>query len=539
MRLIFIALGSRGDVQPIALLAQEGLRRKKRGTHTYFITHRDHKDLCFKHWFKDFACFTREKDVGGNEISRTKSETTAGIVFVFLKSHVFLKNKNQNGEVLKIPTVFNEWIECRNAISQLSCFAKSKPVMVLHDCVAICNHFAFPGVIDLFQHNLNNLFIIAPCHSNCIRIPTAMRSSVEDILARFRRKSDETAIDQSCEAFLRHQIEVYLWILFTNKYDQFCSLVGNNQLPLQLEMVFASIHSTWRDGMKPFPHFLFANGSTEPKADTNMEHLLNVGFIMEEDLSPEGGCSRIKKQRLFDDANSLLGNFLIEKLADTSRVVLLNFGSMSSFVNWKAVFQMFDSTLGYTFIILVSVQVYTLHDLEENVCSQKWNVHGYGIRNRVAEENSCRSIFVGSYSFSKLFNLVQVAIAPCNDRLPNESLTKDRKIDLDKPRVVLIHHGGSGTTACASRHGIQQLIYPMAYDQHYWTKFVKEQGFGIELQSLTPKALKSALDTLVNSQPRGGEDNRTQHLKLGSGINPNFHGLQTAADYIFNTAAGL
>ncbi|CAM9245428.1 unnamed protein product, partial [Phaeothamnion confervicola] len=67
--------------------------------------------------------------------------------------------------------------------------------------------------------------------------------------------------------------------------------------------------------------------------------------------------------------------------------------------------------------------------------------------------------------------------------------------------IAAVHHGGSGTTAAALRAGIPQVICPMAFDQFFWAERVEYLGYGVALErSLWPgrkddianKSLKSA-----------------------------------------------
>jgi len=46
------------------------------------------------------------------------------------------------------------------------------------------------------------------------------------------------------------------------------------------------------------------------------------------------------------------------------------------------------------------------------------------------------------------------------------------------PRVVWLHHGGAGSTACAARWGVPQIIVPLAMDQGFWAQRVEDLGVG-------------------------------------------------------------
>jgi UDP:flavonoid glycosyltransferase YjiC (YdhE family) len=63
------------------------------------------------------------------------------------------------------------------------------------------------------------------------------------------------------------------------------------------------------------------------------------------------------------------------------------------------------------------------------------------------------------------------------------------------PRLAaVVHHGGAGTTATASRSGIPQIVIPHLMDQHYW-------GHRLHLLGVAPPPLPS----LELSAPRLAE----------------------------------
>jgi len=43
---------------------------------------------------------------------------------------------------------------------------------------------------------------------------------------------------------------------------------------------------------------------------------------------------------------------------------------------------------------------------------------------------------------------------------------------------VIVHHGGAGTTATASRSGVPQILVPHILDQFYWARQVVRLGIG-------------------------------------------------------------
>ena len=70
------------------------------------------------------------------------------------------------------------------------------------------------------------------------------------------------------------------------------------------------------------------------------------------------------------------------------------------------------------------------------------------------------------------------------------------------PRVAaVVHHGGSGTTAAASRAGVPQVIVPHVLDQHYWGERVYRCGLGpraIRRSRLTSGRLAKAVYECVS-----------------------------------------
>jgi rhamnosyltransferase subunit B len=70
------------------------------------------------------------------------------------------------------------------------------------------------------------------------------------------------------------------------------------------------------------------------------------------------------------------------------------------------------------------------------------------------------------------------------------------------PRVaVLVHHGGIGSVAIASKIGVRQLVVPFAYDQFDNARLVKDLGLGdsIPIRSLTPSRLCTSLREITDS----------------------------------------
>jgi vancomycin aglycone glucosyltransferase len=53
------------------------------------------------------------------------------------------------------------------------------------------------------------------------------------------------------------------------------------------------------------------------------------------------------------------------------------------------------------------------------------------------------------------------------------------------PRMAaIVHHGGAGTTAAATRSGVPQVIVPHLLDQYYWAHRVQRMGLGPRLESV-------------------------------------------------------
>jgi sterol 3beta-glucosyltransferase len=60
--------------------------------------------------------------------------------------------------------------------------------------------------------------------------------------------------------------------------------------------------------------------------------------------------------------------------------------------------------------------------------------------------------------------------------------------------VVVIHHGGAGTTAKALWSGIPQIVMPFTSDQPFWAERVHK--LGLSLKPLSPK--RFSVNKLVN-----------------------------------------
>ncbi len=66
--------------------------------------------------------------------------------------------------------------------------------------------------------------------------------------------------------------------------------------------------------------------------------------------------------------------------------------------------------------------------------------------------------------------------------------------------AAIVHHGGAGTTAAATRAGVPQVIVPHLFDQFHWAKCVHEHGLSprpIWKDRLTAEGLAAALRACV------------------------------------------
>lgn len=71
------------------------------------------------------------------------------------------------------------------------------------------------------------------------------------------------------------------------------------------------------------------------------------------------------------------------------------------------------------------------------------------------------------------------------------------------PRMaMLIHHGGSGTTAFGLRSGVPTCVVPFVFDQHFWGQRIADLGVGpkpIRHTRLTTERLQKAIDLGINN----------------------------------------
>ncbi|MFZ5809278.1 MAG: glycosyltransferase [Chloroflexota bacterium] len=113
--------------------------------------------------------------------------------------------------------------------------------------------------------------------------------------------------------------------------------------------------------------------------------------------------------------------------------------------------------------------------------------------------------------------------------LGNQSLTDNVfKIDYAPydwlfPRMAMvIHHGGSGTTAFGLRSGLPSCVVSFVFDQHYWGERIVELGVGpkpIRYKKLTAERLQEAIHIgLGNSQIQQKAAELGQKIRAENGI---------------------
>jgi sterol 3beta-glucosyltransferase len=98
------------------------------------------------------------------------------------------------------------------------------------------------------------------------------------------------------------------------------------------------------------------------------------------------------------------------------------------------------------------------------------------------------------------------------------------------PRMTMIvHHGGSGTTAFGLRSGKPACVVPFVFDQFYWGKRIAKLGVGptpISFKRLTVGNLQQAIETGIHDQRV-----RQNASELGERIRAE-NGVQVAMDII-------
>ncbi len=89
--------------------------------------------------------------------------------------------------------------------------------------------------------------------------------------------------------------------------------------------------------------------------------------------------------------------------------------------------------------------------------------------------------------------------------------------------AVVVHHGGSGTTAAALRAGVPQVILPMLLDQFHHAHHLARAGLGPRAPSMakvTAKTLRRALEEAIAlpAEPRNAMAARLEASDAGSAI---------------------
>ncbi|CAB5087632.1 hypothetical protein D3OALGB2SA_1110 [Olavius algarvensis associated proteobacterium Delta 3] len=86
-------------------------------------------------------------------------------------------------------------------------------------------------------------------------------------------------------------------------------------------------------------------------------------------------------------------------------------------------------------------------------------------------------------------------------------LTAESDHTLLFPRLsAIVHHGGAGTTATASRSGVPQILVPHILDQFYWARQVRRLGIGptpIWRNRLNRRSLQERLSSVLSDTGYG------------------------------------
>ncbi|MEJ8302657.1 glycosyltransferase [Saccharibacillus sacchari] len=81
--------------------------------------------------------------------------------------------------------------------------------------------------------------------------------------------------------------------------------------------------------------------------------------------------------------------------------------------------------------------------------------------------------------------------------------------------VAVIHHGGAGTTHCAARSGVPQIIVPHAMDQYRWGDTIVKKKLGsspIPRSKLTAEKLLQAIEQVTTDETIKRESKRVGEL---------------------------
>ncbi len=94
---------------------------------------------------------------------------------------------------------------------------------------------------------------------------------------------------------------------------------------------------------------------------------------------------------------------------------------------------------------------------------------------------------------------------------------------------MVIHHGGSGTTAFGLRAGVPSCAVPFVFDQFYWGQRISQLGVGpdpIPYKKLTVERLREAIEVGV-----GSPQIKQNAVELGQKIQKE-NGIETALGII-------
>jgi len=114
-------------------------------------------------------------------------------------------------------------------------------------------------------------------------------------------------------------------------------------------------------------------------------------------------------------------------------------------------------------------------------------------------------------------NVFKIDYAPYEWLLPKTSL--------------IIHHGGSGTTAFGLRSGVPSVVVPFVFDQFYWGKRIMELGAGpvtVPFRKLNVKRLRDMILSGV-----GNLQMQEKAKEIADKIRSE-NGIQNAVDVIRN-----
>lgn len=94
-------------------------------------------------------------------------------------------------------------------------------------------------------------------------------------------------------------------------------------------------------------------------------------------------------------------------------------------------------------------------------------------------------------------------VKPDNFNSENIHFVSQVPYDWIFPKIYgVIHHGGSGTTHLALKHGCATMIIPHIIDQFVWNKIIAKLGVGpkgIRIDKITPKNLERKILELLNN----------------------------------------